>query len=296
MKRLIYRISIFIIIIIVFNILYIQYLKQYDSEFKKTYAIAKMENQNYDCIILGNSIAYDGIDTQYLTLQGLKSYNFALGGENLESSYIQLHHYLENNNKPKVVIYGLSPGNYDGSNLPNKIHPTVAYSYGLIDKFTIRSIPVIKFQWLAIEPVKKLFSKDHREASVVNGQLKTKKTIPDNTQYKKELKSKISIDDFKGATFLFKMDSICRINNIPFIALGMPGYRNTQNEAPESLQILKYGNDKELHFINLNNKDFCTKTFTNKKDWLGNSHLNEYGAKKLTEHLYEYYLKKYKTN
>ena len=293
MKRLIYRISIFIIIIIVFNILYIQFLKHYDYGFKKTYAIAKMENQDYDCIFLGNSVAYDGLDTGYLTKKGLSSYNFALGGENLQSSYIQLDTYLKKNNKPKVVIYGLSPGNYDGSNLPKKIHPSVAYNYGLIDKFTVRSIPVIKFQWLAIEPVKKLFSKDHREARVVKGQLRTRKIIPDNTRYKENLKKTIRIDDFDGAVYLFKMDSICSINNIPFFALGMPGYRSTQNEIPEGLQILKYGIDKNLHFINLNNREFCFKTFDYNKDWLGNSHLNEYGARKFTKYLYNNHLKDY---
>lgn len=86
---------------------------------------------------------------------------------------------------------------------------------------------------------------------------------------------------------------MCKSKQISFYALGMPGYRSTQNQIPTGLDHLKIENNNILHFINLNNTDFCKETFNTQKDWLGNSHLNEYGARKLTKYLYNNYLKDY---
>jgi len=290
MKKIIYKILLFIIVIVLFNIVYLQYLKKYDFELSKSVLISKMKNKNIDCVILGHSIPYDGIDAEYLTKKGMSSYNFALGGASIKSSYIQLLNFIKYN-KTKVVLLGLSPGrNYKTFKNP-PFHPVIDYTYNKRDIYNIRNIPMIKFQWLAIEPLKRLFSKDHKDAKLVLGQLRTTKTIPDQSKYKKEFQKKITIDDFAAAKYLFKIDSLCKVNNIQFIALGMPGYRSTQNEISTGLHKLKYENGGVLYYLNLNNKDFCSNTFDSNKDWLGNSHLNEYGAKKLTKVLYEDYLK-----
>lgn len=293
MKLTILKISLFIIIIIFFNIAYLKYLKEYDLEFNKTVEISKMKGRAFDCIVLGNSVVYDGIDTEYLTNQGLSSYNFALGGENLKSNYIQLNQYLVNNRKPKIVLLGLSPGeSYDEYTGEPSIHPIIEYNYNLLNRHSIRSIPMIKFQWLAIEIIKKIISKDHRKAKVVMGQLRTTKTIPDNTNYNNKIKQTITIDEYKGAKYLLKIDSLCKKNKIILLAIGMPGYRETQNMASTGVHLLNFNNN-QITYINLNSKDFCSSTFNPEKDWLGNSHLNMYGARKLTEYLYNNYLKRY---
>ncbi len=292
MKKLIYKIFLFVIIIVAFNVLYLKYLKIYDFGFSKTLFVSNMKNENFDCVILGHSVPLDGIDAGYLTKKGVSSYNFALGGANIEGSYIQLSKFIKSN-KTKCVMLGLSPGRNYQTFVPPPLHPVIEYSYGLMDRYSLRSIPIIKFQWRAIEPIKKIFSKDHRDATVVLGQLRTKKTIVDQSHYAKEPKRNITIDDFRGAKYLFKLDSLCDANKIDLLLLSMPGYKSTQNEMPLGLQILNYDDGNELNFINLNNKYFCSNTFDYDKDWLGNSHLNEYGAEKLTKHLYKEYLEVY---
>ena len=296
MKIIINKILLFIALFALFNILYLQYLKNFNEGFKKTLEISNMKDSTYDCIILGNSVVYDGIDAEYLTEKGVSSYNFALGGENLKSSYIQIEQYIKNNRKPRLVLLGLSPSTPYYKNVDTILHPIVAYCYNQLDKYYFRSMPVIKFQWLAVEFFKIMISKAHRDAVVINGQLKTQKTIPDDTHYSKDLKQNISIKDFLGAKYLFKIDSLCKTNGIELYVLGMPGYRITQNEAPIGIHLLNYKDNNNLVFINLNNKEFCSKTFDPNKDWLGNSHLNEYGAKKLTKYLYKEYLINYNKN
>ena len=297
MKRFVSKILLFIVFVAIFNILYLQYLKRYSEGFKKTAAVYNMKNNSYDCIILGNSVAYDGIDAEFLTNRGISSYNFALGGENLKSNYIQIEHYLNNNKKPKIVLLGLSPSTpYSSSRTDTSIHPIVAYNYNRLNKFDFKNIPMIKFQWLAVEFFKSIASKAYRNAIVVQGQLRTDKTIPDNTNYSSTPKQEIVIKDYLGAKYLFKIDSLCEANSIDFIALGMPGYRETQNEAPIGIHTLEYDNGTIIKILNMNNKELCSNLFDSQKDWLGNSHLNKYGALKLTKHLYREYLIIYNTN
>lgn len=290
MKRFILKFIAFTIILIVFNILYLEYLKEHNIEFSKAIFISQMEGENFECIVLGNSVALDGIDTKYLSQKGVPSYNFALGGASIEASYIQLSNYI-NSNQTSVVILGLSPGVNLKTFVPPPLHPTIEYSYNIGDNFNIRSIPMIKFQWLAIEVVKKIFSKDHREVEVVMGQLRTKKTVPDRTNYPDQTIKKISSDDLIEAKYLVKLDSLCAANDIVFFAVSLPGYKKTQNDIPQGLHTLNYGDGNILNFINLNNRSFCTEIFDDETDWLGNSHLNQYGAEKLTEQLYREYAK-----
>ena len=42
-----------------------------------------------------------------------------------------------------------------------------------------------------------------------------------------------------------------------------------------------------IKIYNLNNRVLCKELFDDKNDWLGNSHLNKYGARKLTKYIYE---------
>lgn len=287
-KILILKIFLFTTILVLFNFLYLEYLKKYDLELSKGIRISNMKNEDFDCVILGNSVVLDAIDAEYLTQNGVSAYNFALGGANMEASYIQLSKFIQHN-KTKCVLLGLSPGRNYKAFIPPPLHPVIEYSYDLMDKWNIRSIPVIKFQWLAIEAFKKVISKDHRNAKIVLGQLRTDKTIPDNTSYLDQAKKHISIDDFVKAVYLFKIDSLCDANDINFLLIDMPGYKDTQNDIPFGLHVLRK-DDIEINYINFNNKQFCAETFDSQSDWLGNSHLNQYGAKKLTEHLYREYV------
>ncbi len=277
------------------NILFIKYLKDYDYEFKKTFWFKNLSNTYFDCLIFGNSSAFDGLDAEYLSQKGLSSFNMALDGASIKSNYIQLDHYLKSNKKPKLVILGLSSRM---SHLLGRegVQPIVAYNYDLLNIFSLRNMPMIKFQWLLIKAFKKIVIKEYREAKIVLGQLKLNRVFPDNTKYSSNFFKALDKDFYKKDKYLLKIDSLCQINGIAFYALTMPGKKDKQNDYAEGIDSIKYQDEITLKIINLNNREFVNRIINSDRDWLKGSHLNEYGAKKLTEHLYEYYLKKYNSN
>ena len=262
-------------------------IQHFDKNFAKAIEIKEFNDKKNQGVILGNSLTLDGIDVEYLTNKGIDSYNFALGGSTLKSNYIQLMYYLKNNDKPDFILLGLGSSlkNYSSSKSAESVHPIINYCYNDLN-LTIDNLPMIKFKWLATENLKKLVSKQHRETKIVLGQLKIKRKVLDNTKYKDKVKSQIFFDDYKGAKYLFKIDSVCKVNNIELITIEMPGYKKTQNDIPLGPNFIKYKNDS-IRIYNMNNRDLCKKLFDDKNDWVGNSHLNEYGAKKLTKYIYE---------
>jgi hypothetical protein len=64
----------------------------------------------------------------------------------------------------------------------------------------------------------------------------------------------------------------------------MPGYKETQNLSEIGPHLLNFNNGCSANLYNLDSKDFCT-IFDSEKDWIGNSHLNEFGATKFTKEL-----------
>ena len=269
------------------NVLYQLVIQKIDSNFYKAIEIKNFEDENFKCIVLGNSLTLDGIDTEYLTNKGISSYNFALAGSTLKSNYIQLNHYISYNSKPKIVLLGLGSSlkNYGNIKSSNAIHPIIDFCYGGF-KERFDNLPMIKFKWLATENLKKLVSKQHREAKLVLGQLRIRRKVPDQTKYRAKLKQEITFDDYKGAKYMFKIDSICKSNNIKLVIVEMPGYKNTRNEVPVGPNLIT-NKDDSLYIYNLNNKILCDSLFDPENDWLGNSHLNQYGAKKLTKYIYK---------
>lgn len=291
MKRYVFKVILFAFLFLIVNYIYLELVKKYDWNFSKSVEISDFQNQDFECIVLGNSLALDGIDTNFLMRNGIKSYNFALGGTGLKSNYIQLKEYLNVNKKPKIILLGLDSSlkNYKSININESVHPVIDYCYNERN-LKIDNLPMIKFKWLAAENFKKLISKDHRDAKLVHGQLKIKRSVPDNSKYKDEVNKTVSIEDYKGAKYLFKIDSICKRNNIKLLNIEMPGFKKTQNEIPIGPNFIK-DSVNSLILYNLNNKELCKNLFDHNKDWLGNSHLNEYGARKLTNHIYEKILK-----
>lgn len=288
MKKILLKIIVFISILLLLNVAYLFLIQEFVWDFKKSTKFHSLKNENYQCLVMGNSVALDGIDTAFLTKQGISSFNIALEGANLKTNFIQLNHYLNNNYSPKVILLCLSPGKIFKYKDEEKVHPIVSYNYNL-ENHNIKNLPFVKFQWLAIEPIKRIISKTHREAQLVRGQLKTKKVVPDLSSYKEHPRKIITKDDYKRANYLFKIDSLCKVNKIEVYTLLMPGYKSTQNEAKHGITEIKFDDYGTIKFVNLNDREFCSLTFTN-NDWLGNSHLNLYGGEKLTRYIYDNFL------
>lgn len=255
-----------------------------DWNFVKSIEAIHFKNQAFRCLVLGNSLAMDGIDTELLTEKGISAYNLAIGGASLKANYIQLSEYIKSNQNPEIVLLGLSSC-FDIDINSETINPIIDYSYGL-SKYSIRDLPLWKYKWIGKELLKKIVSKDHRTATLKAGQLKFARVVSDKSEYKELVKHTIDSIKYQNATFLLRMDSLCNHHQIKLIILEMPGIKKKQNEIAIESIVYNEANDVPVKIFNLNNRQFCT-LFNDERDWLGNCHLNVYGAKKLTEYIYE---------
>lgn len=288
MQKFLIKSLIIVVLFLGLNVLYLQILKQTDWSLSKVSRIKQFENKDFDYIFLGASLTLDGIDAEYLVEQGINAYNFGTQGTSIRSSYIQLQHYLKNNQKPKVVILGIGSLSKSYKDYKHEFTISLPYEYLYFDtEWRFDNLPMVKFRGAAIENLKQLVSKEHREAEFVRGQLRIKKRVRDKSNYNTQLDSTIHVSDYKGASHLFKMDSLCKSRGIKFVVMEMPGFKKTQNLIPLGPHRLGDETHDTITLYNLNNKKLVSKLIDSNNDWLGNSHLNQYGARKLTAYLYE---------
>ena len=250
-----------------------------DWNFKKRIESLNLDNPDYELLILGNSLAMDGFDTGLLTSCGLKSYNLAIDGGSLKTSYIQLTEYLaQYKTEPAYLILGL--GSFMGSFEGEAIHPIVEFTMKDY-KFTFNDLPIVKFQWLGAEVAKKIVSSTHRNAILSAGQLKFQKKVPDNTNYSDRT---FNIEYYKASFYTGEIARLCHIKRIKLIIIEMPGYHSTQNDTEIGPVEISFSNGCRAYLYNLNSKEFC-RIFNSTEDWIGNSHLNEFGAIKFTRRM-----------
>ncbi|MBN2165347.1 MAG: hypothetical protein JW717_03625 [Marinilabiliaceae bacterium] len=286
MRKLLCKSGLFLVFFICFfigvNVLYVTLVMMSEFGVKKRIEFLKFKNPDYELIVIGASTTLDGIDAGYLTSKGIKSYNTAIGGSTVKTNYIQLLEYIEKCSvMPKYVLLGLNSGmvkSFDDSG----VHPIVEVTMKG-HKYSLNDVPILKFRWLGFEFFKKIISKSHREVTMELGQLKFRKTIADKTNYANK---HLNVDEFSNSLWIAKIAELCIENNIQLMVVEMPGYKVSQNNSDTGPYSLKFksGNVK---LLNLNSQSFC-KIFIDDKDWIGNSHLNIYGAEKLTARLYEY--------
>lgn len=277
MKKFLYQVLVFLFCFILMNVAYLLLVRNFDWNFAKHIEALQLSPRNYECLVLGNSLAMDGIDTKYLSDQGMSSYNLSMGGASLNTSKLQLEQYLSKVSKiPKYVLLGL--GSCIGENYEKtSIHPLLRTQEAGI---TIYQLPIIKYRWMAKELGKKLVSRDHRTAKLVNGQLRIARTIADTSQLRADRLSVLNRNFYQELSTLNEIARICEEKNIELVVIEMPGFRNTQNDIP--IGPYKLGITSKYQFYNFNNRIFC-ELFDSEADWLGGSHLNEKGARKFTE-------------
>jgi hypothetical protein len=155
----------------------------------------------------------------------------------------------------------------------------------LISNFT--NPPLLNFQWLAVDLLKIVLSKDHRGATMVLGQWKTKKVIPDGSVYKNASSKSIDYRD----PFLLKIIELCQKHDIKPVIIELPGSNGNQNNLPFQYSVkLKNGTTQEVH--NLNNNAVASKILDPATDWLAQDHLNQNGGTKITTYLLDQVLAK----
>lgn len=277
----------FLGIIILANAAYLGILLVLSPGFKKVYEVHSFKNQKFDLLIYGNSMALDGIDSEYLQKQGIKNYNMAIAGDHISTSYMMLQEYLKNNQKPRIVAIGLSSaiGKSYLNPVPYK-NPEVEFFYHPNWFEIISNPPMLNFQWLAVDLLKILMSSDHRHAQMILGQWKTKKIIADHSVYKNQSTQAVDYSD----PYLAQMVQLCAQKGIKVLLLELPGSNATRNKLPYTSTItLRNGQTITLH--NLNNITISQNLIDAQKDWLAADHLNEFGGRKITEYWYQTVLK-----
>jgi hypothetical protein len=288
MNRFLTKIIWFIGFVLLLNLLYVFLLLTFSPGFKKIKDISNLENKNYDLIVLGNSMALDGIDAEYLTNKGVSTYNFAVAGSHVSTSLMIIEEYLKKNKKPKMVLVGLSSA--IGQSYLNPIpytNPEVEFFYHQNLFGNLTNPPLLNFQWLAVDLLKILISKEHREAKMVLGQWKTKKMISDKSKYSSVKLKLISYDD----KYLLGIVNLCKESNIKIVFIEIPGSKNNQNNFPSKLLVeLKNGYTQSVY--NLNNKKLISNIINPSNDWLSQDHLNQNGATKLTAYIHKFIIEK----
>lgn len=283
MSKFLRKCVLFLGLLIALNLIYLLILLCFSPEFKKIHESYKFKNQKNELLIFGNSMALDGIDAEYLTQKGIETYNFSIAGDHISTSLIQLEEYLKYNKKPKSIMIGLS--SVIGKGYLNKVpftNPEVEFYYhsNFIKNFT--NPPLLNFQWLSIELFKIFISRDHRNAKLVRGQWKTEKVIADNSIFKQPIAKNIDYNDI----YLRKIISICENQGINLILVELPGTNAKRNNFP-FVYTVTLNDSKKIQIYNLNNYEVSSKIIDSSKDWLAADHLNQYGARKITEYLLE---------
>jgi hypothetical protein len=267
------------IFFVLINVIYLGIIASTDWDFIKRLESLKFNNSDYKLVVLGASISSDAFDTELLTTNGIKSYNLAIGGSSIRTNYVQLNEYLTICSKrPQYIVLGINTKleSFDDEG----IHPIVEVTMK-DHKYSLKDTPILKFKWLGFEFLKKIVSKNHREAKLSYGQIKFEKTNPDKTNFHES-----SLDTLKiiSSYWIGELARLCNENGMALLILEMPGYKETQNLSEIGPHILHFNNGVSANLYNFNSKDFCS-IFDSESDWIGNSHLNEFGAKKFTKEL-----------
>jgi len=284
MKQFTYRfigfLLYFALFFIVINALFVAVLAKTDWNFRNRIESLRFEDPDFDLLVLGASTSFDAFDAELLTKNGIKSYNLAMGGTTIKTSYIQLKEYLEKYTvKPEYVLLGHNSP-YEKNVDSEEIHPIVELTMS-DHKYTMKDVPVLKLKWLGFEFLKKVVSSKHREAVLAQGQMKFRKAIPDHTDFSD---SYLEFDLFETSFWFGEIARLCNQYDLKLIIIEMPGIKATQNLSEVGPYELHFENGETATLFNLNSREFCT-LFDSETDWIGNSHLNEYGAIKFTTRL-----------
>jgi hypothetical protein len=276
MSRFLLKIIKYFIFVSSINITFLFILAIFDHDMFKRIESVKFNSKRFSTLFFGNSLALDGIDAKYLNDSGISTYNFALSGASIESNLIQLKEYVENNEKPDLVVLCLSTciGEYHRSQRIEEIHPIVKYTRDI--DFEDYNFPLSIFRWKIIELAKVFISKNHRNAKVVHGQYKSQKIVYDTSTLK--YNNNFNLELLKQSKSLNKFSMFCQKQKIKLIFIDMLGFKSTRYAI--DLNAIKYnlfGNDLyQLNTTEIGNR------FDSKHDWIGNSHLNKFGAEKFT--------------
>lgn len=279
-KKLLYFVLFFGLFFILINFFFLGIIALTDWDCKKRLESLKFDNPDFDLLILGDSFAEYGVDTELMTSQGIKSYNLSLVGNSVWSSYIQLNEYLTKYSKrPRYVILAIN-SYLDRFDAGITVEPIVEFTMK-DHKYGVKDIPVSKFRWLGVEILKKIVSSKHRKARLSYGQIKWEKNTPDYSKYNELY---LNTQKYESSDWVGEIAKLCSLKGIKFIIIDIPSIKEAQNLSGFGPYTIYFNNGYSAVLYNCSSRDFCS-IFDADKDWIGQSHLNEVGAAKFTKEL-----------
>lgn len=277
MTKFLLRSTLFVLVLIVINLLYLKLVRTTDWNFAKRVESLELNDPQHDLLVIGNSLPMDGVDTEYLSRRGISSYNLSLGGATFRTSHLQLVEYLNRyDHKPAVVLLGGSTeiGNFDSDRISGVVEVTIEGNAR--DSWYV---PMLKFKGMFFEMLKKIVSAPHREAYLIGGQLRFARVTPDETSFRDFQPFDLQI--YQNSTQLSEIMETCKSHDIQLIVVEMPGFMKTRHrESWHSEALTKDG----VVFLDCNTVEYC-QIFDSERDWIGNNHLNSSGARKFTKSL-----------
>jgi len=271
----------FILFFTLVNCLFLGVLALTDWDFKTRLKSLNFKDPDFELLVLGSSLTQYGVDTELITAQGIKSFNFGLVGNSLRTCHIQLSEYLTKyKNKPKYVFLVIN--SYLEKLEGNEIQPIVEFTMSGHD-YTLRDIPLLKFGgvWFGGEILKKILSSNHRNARVIYGQIRREKSTPDYTDYEDLY---LDIKKIETSNWIGEIAKLCDERAIDLIVIDIPGVRETQNLSEIGPYTLNFVNGYSASLYNFNSRKFCN-FIDPASDWVGDSHFNPTGARKFTYEL-----------
>jgi hypothetical protein len=278
-RKALYFTLFFLLFSLVLNSIFLGLIATTDWDFIKRRESLNWENPDFELLVLGNSLSEYGIDTELLTSEGIKSFNLALVGSSIKTSYVQLEEYLgKYSQKPRYVVLAINSHleRFDQEG----IQPVVEFTMKG-HKYNLKDVPISKFNWAGMELLKKAIRPTYRKLEVSCGQKKSNALVPDHSSYHELYLDK---DKYENAKWIGELSTLCSENDIELILVEIPGVNETQNLSDLGPYTLQFAAGPTADLYNFNTQEFCT-ILDVEKDWGGLSHFNKHGAAKFTKEL-----------
>jgi len=269
----------FLLFSVIVNGIFMVLIVKTDWDFMKRLESLRWEDPRYEVLILGTSLSEYGVDAELMTSKGIPTFNLSFVGSSLKTNYVQLEEYLTKYpHKPRYVL--LATNSYLEEFDQEGIQPVIEFTMK-DHRYGMKDVPISKFNWCGMELLKKLIRPHYRKMEVVLGQKRNNTVEYDNSGYQELY---LNIDTYENARWMGEIARLCDEYGVTFIAIDIPGVKETQNLSEVGPHLLHFGNGHTANLYNFNAQDFCTDLEI-EDDWGGLSHLNRYGAVKLTEAL-----------
>jgi hypothetical protein len=272
----------FLLFSVIVNGIFLTLIAKTDWDYVKRLESLRWEDPRYELLIMGSSLAEYGIDSELISSKGIESFNLAVVGSSIKTNYVQLEEYLTSYpSKPQNVI--LAMNTYLEEFNQEGIQPVIEFTMKG-HRYGKKDVPISKFNWAGMELLKKLIKPHYRKMEVAQGQKRNNTSEYDHSKFQELY---LNIDKYESAKWMGEIARLCDEYGVTFIAVEIPGVKETQNLSEVGPYLLQFGNGHSAYLYNFNAQDFCT-ALEIEEDWGGLSHLNRHGARKFTEALLDW--------